>query len=347
MLRRFLVHRIKTFPPVYFALPMSTGIMSVASFTLGYNVLSTFFYVLCGIELSVLFMLFLLKAIFFYSRFRKGFSVPGKAGGTLTLIAAISIFSMAGILLYQNFKIAVTGWRVSIVLWLMFIYIISALTIIEKKKPGIRNSINGSWLLFVVSAQALAILGNFVMRQIVVAPEIGVFITLSFYFIGALFYLIIIALISYRYAFYRLRPREFRPSYWINMGAAAISTLSGSILIETMRRLGVYQDFIPLFKVFTFLFWIGATWWIPLILYLEIWKRLIVKVSYKPENWSLVFPLGVYTVCTWHFGKIMNLDFLMQIPHVSIFVAFAAWIILYVKMFYSRIRVLKAYRKRS
>ena len=36
---------------------------------------------------------------------------------------------------------------------------------------------------------------------------------------------------NYRYAFFRFSPGDLAPSYWINMGAMAISTLAGSLLI--------------------------------------------------------------------------------------------------------------------
>ena len=43
-------------------------------------------------------------------------------------------------------------------------------------------------------------------------------------------YISIISLIFYRYMFFKFSPADFVPSYWINMGAMAISTLAGSVL---------------------------------------------------------------------------------------------------------------------
>lgn len=347
MQKEFFKNRIKTFPPVYFALPMSTGILAVACYTLEYEVLSWFFYAVSGVELGILLLLFLSRILFFFSYFKRDLAVPSIAAGFLTLVCAICLLGVNGILLHQFYRVALICWGAGLFLWLLFIYVISVLTVIEEKKPSIRNSINGSWLLFVVSAQSLSILGNLVARHLSFDHKLTVFISLVFYFIGALFYLIIISLISYRYAFYKMRPKEFRPSYWINMGAAAISTLSGSVLVEAMTRLEVYVEFVPVFKVFTFLFWIGGTWWIPLILYLEIWKRSIIRVAYNPENWSLVFPLGMYTVCTWHFAGIMDLDFLKDIPEGTIFIALLIWGILYFKMIISRIKKNKVIVRQS
>jgi hypothetical protein len=41
-----------------------------------------------------------------------------------------------------------------------------------------------------------------------------------------------ISLIFYRYTFFRFAPGDLSPPYWINMGAMAISTLAGALLIE-------------------------------------------------------------------------------------------------------------------
>ena len=44
-------------------------------------------------------------------------------------------------------------------------------------------------------------------------------------------YIWIISLIFYRYTFFRSRPSDLTPPYWINMGAVAISTLAGTLLV--------------------------------------------------------------------------------------------------------------------
>ena len=44
-------------------------------------------------------------------------------------------------------------------------------------------------------------------------------------------YILFIALILYRWMFFPLTPDTLTPSYWINMGALAITTLAGSRLI--------------------------------------------------------------------------------------------------------------------
>jgi tellurite resistance protein TehA-like permease len=129
-----------------------------------------------------------------------------------------------------------------------------------------------------------------------------------------------------------MKANEFKPSYWIDMGAAAITTLAGVTLVKNMSGIVTYQDFIPTIKLLSILFWIAGTWWIPVICFLEIWRLKSIHVKYNAGFWSLVFPLGVYTVCTWQLSGVLALPFLKRIPEVSIFVAWMAWLVTFTGM---------------
>src|SRR3546814_6741515 len=93
------------------------------------------------------------------------------------------------------------------------------------------------------------------------------------FLIGCMLYLSIITLIFYRLTFIRLTMAEFTPAYWINMGAVAITTLAGSTLILHGRRWLIIQELMPFLKGFTLFFWAAATWWIPLLVILMIWRH--------------------------------------------------------------------------
>src|SRR3546814_6275115 len=57
------------------------------------------------------------------------------------------------------------------------------------------------------------------------------FLALSMWLWGGMLYIWMMSLIFYRYTYFRLSPDDLTPPYWINMGAMAISTLAGSLLI--------------------------------------------------------------------------------------------------------------------
>ncbi|MEO9004921.1 MAG: tellurite resistance/C4-dicarboxylate transporter family protein [Ginsengibacter sp.] len=333
-----LMKGIQTFSPAYFALAMSTGIISIASGMLGFNVFSNWFFVINNIEFVILSLLFILRLLFFFPDFRKDLSSHSEGAGFLTIIAAACILGTEYSLLKHRFNGAVILWYFALLAWLVLVYSFFILVTIKKKKPTLEDGINGSWLLFVVSVQALSILGSIVAPHLDLTMPVAFFISLFFYLLGVLFYLIVIGIIFYRTTFFPMKADEFKPSYWIDMGAAAITTLAGVILVKDMNGIVTQQDFIPTIKVLSVLFWIAGTWWIPVICFLEVWRHKMIPLKYNAGYWSLVFPLGVYTICTLLLSDVLSLPFLKRIPEVTIFFAWMAWLITFTAMCISLIR---------
>jgi tellurite resistance protein TehA-like permease len=139
-------------------------------------------------------------------------------------------------------------------------------------------------------------------------------------------YIVLIALILYRFMFFKIQPDEMTPPYWINMGAVAITTLAGAnILLKGTAPF--LSDLIPFIKGFTIFFWASGTWWIPLLFLLGAWRHIYRRypLTYHPTYWGLVFPMGMYTVCTFRLAQVMKLDFLLFIPKFFIYIALIAW----------------------
>ncbi len=49
----------------------------------------------------------------------------------------------------------------------------------------------------------------------------------------------------------------------------------------------------------------------------------------------MVFPLGMYTVCTFQLSKAINFTPLLVIPRYFIYLAFAGWLAAFVGLLYS------------
>src|SRR5690606_28129507 len=100
------------------------------------------------------------------------------------------------------------------------------------------------------------------------------FFSLILWLGGGMLYIWIISLIFYRYVFFKLSPADLSPPYWINMGAMAISTLAGTALIAGADESNLLQQILPFLKGFTLFFWATATWWIPMLVILGIWRHI-------------------------------------------------------------------------
>ena len=175
------------------------------------------------------------------------------------------------------------------------------------------------------------------------------FEALCAYLLGAMFYILFIALIVYRWIFLRMEPAKLTPPYWINMGALAITTLAGARLILSSKSWEVLHDFQPFIGGFTLFFWATGTWWIPLLVIVGFWRHVVerVPVTYDPQYWSLVFPLGMYTVATFMFANATGMPFLLIIPRIAVYIAMLAWFITFSAMLFKLGNFCLAYGRRK
>ncbi len=73
--------------------------------------------------------------------------------------------------------------------------------------------------------------------------------------------------------------------------------------------------------------WSWATWWIPLLFLFGVWKHVIRRLhfQYEPTVWSMVFPLGMYTVASERLGQLAEFPPMIWIAQVMICIALLAW----------------------
>jgi len=211
---------------------------------------------------------------------------------------------------------------------------------VRENKPLLETGISGTWLLVTVATQSISVLGTLLADHFRSYREPVLFFTLCMYLLGCMLYLILITLIFYRFTFVNLTTVTLTPPYWINMGAVAITTLAGARLIIAAPTWSLLEEILPFLKGFTLFFWAAGTWWIPLLVILGIWRHLHkhFPLAYDPLYWGMVFPLGMYTVCTLQLSKALALDFLLFIPRIFIFVALAAWLITFMGLVHSLVR---------
>ena len=313
--------------PGYFALVMATGVVSIACQLLAIPFFPKALLVVNWAAYTVLWVLTLLRIIRYPARIAEDLSNHQRAPGFFTIVAGTCVLGTQNVVVAGAAEVGLVLWWLGLGLWCLVMYAFFTAVTIRERKPSLAAGINGAWLIAAVATQSIVVLRG-TLDAGVPPPESIQFLCLAMFMIGCMLYLAIIPLIFYRLTFIRLATYEFEPPYWINMGAVAISTLAGSILLLRTDRWGVLGEFRPFLKGFTVFFWSVATWWIPLLIALMIWRYLVRRdrLRYEPQLWGMVFPLGMYTTSTFQLSRALEISLLQAIPRVFIYIALIAWV---------------------
>ncbi|MBE2243209.1 MAG: tellurite resistance/C4-dicarboxylate transporter family protein [Burkholderiaceae bacterium] len=327
--------------PAYFGMVMATGIVSLAAHLGGLPVIARVLFALNVAVYAVLWVLAVSRMLRFPRRFFGDMIDHLRGPGFFTMVAGTGVLGSQFVLLAADFRIATMLWGVAIVLWVLLTYTIFTGFAVKESKPSLDRGINGAWLLAVVSTQSIAVLSALLAAHIGPPYKLEInFFALSMWLWGGMLYIWMMSLIFYRYNFFALSPGDLSPPYWINMGAMAISTLAGSLLILNVGDAPFLHSLLPFIKGFTVFYWATGSWWIPMLLLLGFWRHVYKRfpLRYDPLYWGGVFPLGMYAVCTHELIDAMGFDFLRWLPQTFGYVALVAWTAAFIGLAHSLAR---------
>jgi tellurite resistance protein TehA-like permease len=319
--------RIASLHPAYFALVMATGIVSIAANLVGMPPIARVLFGLNLVFYPVLLVLTGIRIARYRDRVVADLLDHGRSVGFFTTVAATCVLGSQFVVVAGLWRPAAFLWTVGILLWGVITYGVLALLTVKEHKPPMPEGLNGGWLVPVVAAQSVSVLGTQLATEFGSREPLVLFVSLLLWLGGGMLYIWIMSLIFFRYTFFVMEPSDLGPPYWINMGAVAISTLAGALLVAAAPASALLAELTPFLKGMTLLFWATATWWIPMLVILGIWRHLIRRFPfrYDPLYWGAVFPLGMYTVSTYRLGQIIDVPEIMAIPPLFIWIALLAW----------------------
>lgn len=312
--------------PGYFALVMATGVVSMACDLNGLRPVALVLVAVNWVAWPLLWALTILRALRFRGRLLEDVSDHRRAPGFFTIVAGTCVLGTQNVVVLGAVGIGEALWWLGLILWFGIMYTFFTAVTVRRRKPSLARGINGAWLIAAVATQAVVVLRGVI--DVSAAPPIAIqFQVVAMFMIGCMLYLAIIPLIFYRLTFVPMSSEDFSPPYWINMGAVAISALAGSLLLMRGETWPILAPLLPFLRGFTFFFWAVASWWIPFLFLLMVWRYVWMRdrFTYEPAVWGMVFPLGMYTTSTYQFDRAMGYGFLDPVPSVLVFVALIAW----------------------
>jgi len=346
---------LETLDPAYFGFVMSTGIISIAFQELGIGAVAwplAVFNVGCY---ALLLVLFGARVVLYPGRVAADLRDRERHWGTLTFIVATNTVGIQFLSLFDVVPVATALWIATIVVTPLLLYYLFATEFIGARKADVSERIDGAFLLVIVCMQSLAILGGMLSGELSAYTEGIILLSMSYFGSGYVLYFVIVTVVTYRLLEGRVRPDDWTGPYWITMGAAAITTLAGTTLGPRLESLPIWEPYAPVILGVTFLAWAIASWWIPLLLVVDVWRFITGDVEgrppvwvlvvpwsrlavghrlhvYDPAAWGRVFPMGMYTACTVNLAGVGTFTALGIVPEYWGWFALLVWFLTFLGM---------------
>jgi tellurite resistance protein TehA-like permease len=309
---------------------MATGILSTAADELGVSLLS---WGLLGVTALCYAMCLALTGWRLAAFPKLAFEdarAPDRGFGYFTFVAATNLLGV---------RLADQGWWTEAVVagiagtlgWVLLNYTLVPVLMTAPRSRQPSRSPNGGWLLWIVGTQSVAsAAATLAARYPYPAPMLAL-AGCAVWSAGALLYVLLVGPILMRLLLAPLDPAELRPAAWITMGATAITVLAAGQLLAVARWLPIAATSV---RDVAFALWAFGTWWVPLLLIMGVWRHVLHHVSlrYETELWSMVFPLGMYSVASQVFGRTAGLPLLHLVAAAEAWLALLVWALTFLSM---------------
>lgn len=326
-------------PGAAFAYVMATGVVSIGMHLVHQQAISLVLWWLAGAGWVVLTVLTLVRVATDWTGLLGALRNGTTAFGYFTLVAGTCVlgirFAVAGMV-----PPALALWLIGVVLWAVTGYAVPWLVVLHAHRLGrpgttegtgprtdLVSQVDGTWFVWVVATQSVAILGAFLVPHLGQLREVATVAVLVAWASGLGLYLVVATGLVVRILREGIGVQGLGPSFWVVMGALAISTLAAGRIADLPGDGAAAQALHPVATGISLVAWGLATWLVPGLLALGIWRyvRRHVPASYVTALWAMVFPLGVYSVASLTVGSLVKVPQIGWAGHGMIWLALAAW----------------------
>lgn len=323
---------IRGLDPGYFALVMATGIVSIALHLEGFRVLSQVLLVVTVACFVVLLVLTGVRVILHVDAVALDVYAPQRAFGFFTLVAGANVLGVRLALDGHVMVPAVLAVGAGL-LWGFLGYLIPWTAVLGRHERPIIATANGTWFIWVVAAQSVSVIAATLQPAIEGCRSVCAIVAVGNWAIGVILYAAAGLFVGARMMQYTLDATDLTPPYWIAMGAASISVLAGARIVE-MADAPIVAAVRGVVAGTAVVLWAFATWLIPPLVLAGWWRHRVhrVPLRYGPDLWSIIFPLGMYSVASSYLGIADRLPVVSAIGRVELWLAVAAWTATFVAM---------------
>lgn len=308
-------------PPDIFAVVMATGIVSVAAGDRDYPRISDALAALASLAFVLLTAGLVVRVL---ARPRSAIGEIGDPDVALRMFTAVAACSVLGVRFNGHPVLVWLLGAASLAAWLLLVPL-ACRDVASRPRAELRDHAHGAWLLASVGTAGLGI----------TAADLAVYqrstglllVAVAFWLAGLAAYLAVTWLVAWRAAAGPVVPDQVTPDSWILMGALAIATVTGDHVLHAARTIGAGG--LGWVRPATFVLWVLASLWIPVLLYAEMWRvdSRAGSLHFAGVWWSAVFPLGMYAAATAETAAVQHRPPLVTISLVLFWVAFTVWLL--------------------
>lgn len=314
----------------WFTAVMATIMIASLTQWYGYEVIVPYFFFA---SLAILFSVVIFKAaqtVLFFKDVLEEILNPEKTLYFFTIVGAVSFLGICFSRMFHFHTTAQIFWYVSIGLWLIISLSTFSILFLNRKSEDrrIKDVLHGGWFFATVGTQSTALLGIIVAEQTIKQALFIQVFSIALWSVGASLYLIFMALLILRLMFYQFDSNTLLSPYWMNIGAAAVTAITGAVLHQHIQTVGgALTDLLPFLKGVSLFFWSFGLWWVPFLIILAI-RKLICSgegFAFTVGYWEIAFALGLYADSTIHMVALFEGRYLVVISTAFAIACITIW----------------------